>query len=538
MPYDFGLSDTEGRLQDNTEMGYRGPGEQVFDLERNGWKTEAGFGFSNGGYVRVYFRNYFGSTSGVASTWDLFGPGKYQIYMVPEGTVVDPADRDNYTSIQPQPNPCLGFYAPDEPGLSYPELQISEENTLSWREALGYAWEAAVWVNNEAVIFAPGFDCLEAIRNGVHWGNSTFCLLDLAPIVGSFDEAVLLASRADDLILEFRKGDEILTTITNAHPIDDLITACTRLGSFGPDTGVLMADGTVRPISSVGVGDSVVSQDAENGELTTGLVSAVNNHSDDLYALSYGDGSVLATRGHPIWSATERTWLTANGIVGHNTLAATGDLLSVNELSTVAESTDAYDLSVDGWPNFFIVNTAGQSALVHNSNCSRLDISFGEDLVPLYRRDRSNSNFVDYLNQNQPFPEVARFDEAVSDFGARINEIVAGTGQAIGQQGPRGIYVLYDELTGEIVRTGRGVLDSRQVAHAANPDLSDFEFAVVAYTDDYNQLMGLERLAYDATEASAAAANGGYNYVVPVGSSHPFYNFFNELGVRIVEAAG
>lgn len=78
-------------------------------------------------------------------------------------------------------------------------------------------------------------------------------------------------------------------------------------------------------------------------------------------------------------------------------------------------------------------------------------------------------------------------------------------------------------------------LDARKLAHLNNSTLPVHTFKIVAYTDDYNQAMGLERLLYDAYP-NAAAANGGYNKVVPVGTSHPFYNFFRENGVRIMEA--
>lgn len=71
-----------------------------------------------------------------------------------------------------------------------------------------------------------------------------------------------------------------------------------------------------------------------------------------------------------------------------------------------------------------------------------------------------------------------------------------------------GVYTLRDEA-GAVVRTGRtNDLAARQVQHANDPVLGDFQFNVEYRTDVYAEQRGLEDVLYNRYP-EAQAANGG-----------------------------
>ena len=64
-------------------------------------------------------------------------------------------------------------------------------------------------------------------------------------------------------------------------------------------------------------------------------------------------------------------------------------------------------------------------------------------------------------------------------------------------QAQGGVYSLRDEA-GNVVRTGRSSnLAARELAHANDPVLGQFEFNVEYRTDVYSEQRGLEQLLYD-----------------------------------------
>ncbi|MHB1594941.1 MAG: hypothetical protein ACYCO9_14210 [Streptosporangiaceae bacterium] len=83
-----------------------------------------------------------------------------------------------------------------------------------------------------------------------------------------------------------------------------------------------------------------------------------------------------------------------------------------------------------------------------------------------------------------------------------------------------GVYTLRD-AAGNVVRTGRSVnLAARQVAHANDPVLGEFEFQVEYRTNVYAEQRGLEQILYDRYPG-AQAANGGYNMIRGISPLNP-----------------
>lgn len=86
---------------------------------------------------------------------------------------------------------------------------------------------------------------------------------------------------------------------------------------FTPDTGVLMADGSVKPIGVVQVGDLVAATDPVTGVTTAQPVVDLLTGYGDKHLVEFRlDGAaapIVATADHPVWvgaaaGSTPRTW--------------------------------------------------------------------------------------------------------------------------------------------------------------------------------------------------------------------------------------
>ncbi|WP_348774023.1 RHS repeat-associated core domain-containing protein [Micromonospora sp. WMMD714] len=100
--------------------------------------------------------------------------------------------------------------------------------------------------------------------------------------------------------------------------VDDVydITKLCRWNSFTPDTRVLMADGSTKPIGEVAVGDEVLATDPETGvtgpRKVTDLISG--DGEKDLVDLTIDGEVVTATAGHPFYDAADRRWTDADAL--------------------------------------------------------------------------------------------------------------------------------------------------------------------------------------------------------------------------------
>ncbi|WP_157890779.1 polymorphic toxin-type HINT domain-containing protein [Mycolicibacterium goodii] len=161
--------------------------------------------------------------------------------------------------------------------------------------------------------------------------------------------------------------------------------------SFTPDTLVLLADGTSRPISQLRVGDRVWSTDPVSGHSGPQSVQAVLvNHDTDLLDLTItnnaGESSVInTTSGHPFYSPT-RAHSTISGLAATTTPTQAygpgwteakdlrpGDALytpnnaaaQVETTTPVTGTADMWDLTIETTHTFYIT-TPTASVLVHN----------------------------------------------------------------------------------------------------------------------------------------------------------------------------
>ncbi|MBT8225662.1 MAG: hypothetical protein KJO75_09220, partial [Dactylosporangium sp.] len=174
--------------------------------------------------------------------------------------------------------------------------------------------------------------------------------------------------------------------------------------SFDPNTRVVMADGSTKPIGDIQIGDQVRATDPTSGQTGARTVTVLHRNQDtDLTDVtvgtthgasggtsdgastgastgaSNGDGSGTAsdttvlrtTQHHPFWDATVGAWvLAANLVPGHELHTGDGDtvtVVSVVNRDVTTGGQDMRDLTVADLHTYYVV--AGTvPVLVHNCN--------------------------------------------------------------------------------------------------------------------------------------------------------------------------
>jgi RHS repeat-associated protein len=144
-------------------------------------------------------------------------------------------------------------------------------------------------------------------------------------------------------------------------------TKISRFCSFSGGTGVLLADGSTKPISEVKVGDEVMAADPETGRRGARKVTRVLVHDDYLIGLVLQGGKVITTtEDHPFWNETDGQWQRADELVGDEALDVTGRGIKVlGQRFGPAVTAPAYNLTVDDLHTYYVL--AGITpVLVHN----------------------------------------------------------------------------------------------------------------------------------------------------------------------------
>ena len=148
---------------------------------------------------------------------------------------------------------------------------------------------------------------------------------------------------------------------------DDVGGVVDDLCSFGGETRVLMGDGTTKPISEIEVGDMVLAQDPETGEVSARRVSDRWKHDDDLVRFEIDGDVVRTTEDHPFWNDTEQEWQRADQLdAGDMVLTADGRRVKVDVLVGSAGRGSAYNLTVEGLHTYHVL-FGSDAVLVHNT---------------------------------------------------------------------------------------------------------------------------------------------------------------------------
>ncbi|GIE79613.1 hypothetical protein Aph02nite_55630 [Actinoplanes philippinensis] len=159
------------------------------------------------------------------------------------------------------------------------------------------------------------------------------------------------------------------------------INACFRTAhSFTAGTGVLMADGTVRPIENVRVGDLVRNAAPGGGtevhRVTDVHVTTTDTEFTELTLEGSGGrrSTVDGTRNHPFYSVTRHLFVEAGDLVAGDRLQTDGaGPVTVVAVRDHAGARITYDLSVEGVHTYFVDND-GVPVLVHNVGCDPVQL--------------------------------------------------------------------------------------------------------------------------------------------------------------------
>ncbi|MER5972988.1 polymorphic toxin-type HINT domain-containing protein [Streptomyces sp. NPDC002055] len=155
-----------------------------------------------------------------------------------------------------------------------------------------------------------------------------------------------------------------------------LLKAC---NSFTPGTGVLMADGTTKPIEDVEIGDKVIATDPKTGKTTIKTVTAEIKgkglkHLVRLTLDLDGDkgsktASVTATDGHPFWLPEIHSWIDASDLrTGQWLRTSAGTRVQITAVKKWAQQAAVRNLTVSDVHTYYVLAGA-TPVLVHNSNC-------------------------------------------------------------------------------------------------------------------------------------------------------------------------
>ncbi|MEV1007137.1 DddA-like double-stranded DNA deaminase toxin [Streptomyces sp. NPDC049881] len=146
------------------------------------------------------------------------------------------------------------------------------------------------------------------------------------------------------------------------------------LNSFAAGVGVLMADGSKKPIEELAVGDTVLATDPRTGETSSRTVTAKIARTGKKKFVTLGveepDGTirtVTATEGHPFWREDTREWVDAGALsVGDRVLADSGETVEIASSLHFSEFAAAYNLTVEGVHTYYVI-AGDTSILVHNT---------------------------------------------------------------------------------------------------------------------------------------------------------------------------
>ena len=146
--------------------------------------------------------------------------------------------------------------------------------------------------------------------------------------------------------------------------------------SFTPDTEVLMADGSTRPIKDVKIGDKVVATDPETGKTRVETVTAEIRGTGDKHLVQitvdtdgtsgHQTSSITATDGHPFWVPELHAWITATNLHAGNWLrTSAGTYVQITAVKRWTQNATANNLTVADLHTYYVV--AGTTPiLVHN----------------------------------------------------------------------------------------------------------------------------------------------------------------------------
>nr|WP_198151809.1 PA14 domain-containing protein [Kibdelosporangium sp. MJ126-NF4] len=161
-----------------------------------------------------------------------------------------------------------------------------------------------------------------------------------------------------------------------APAVTKAVQAVEKCNSFAPETLVVMADGTTKPIKDVQAGDLVKAIDPATGETVAKPVAATIVGQGTKHLIDIGlDGpepaSITATAEHPIF-VEGQGWVDAGDIRTGDRIRGPAGAVAVTSIRDRGEVADqtVHNLSVSEI-HTFLLQAGARIILVHNSSCPR-----------------------------------------------------------------------------------------------------------------------------------------------------------------------
>ncbi|MGW9210957.1 RHS repeat-associated core domain-containing protein [Embleya sp. NPDC055664] len=157
--------------------------------------------------------------------------------------------------------------------------------------------------------------------------------------------------------------------------------------SFLPETLVLLADGSGKPIGEVNVGEVVMATDPESGQTSpqqvTALITGVGKKTlVEITVDTDGDddtatGTITATDHHPFWLEDRQDWVDAEDLTPGDLLrTSAGTYVQVTATRKWTQHRQVNNLTIEGLHTYYVL--AGSTAvLVHNSLPCQADMEDG-----------------------------------------------------------------------------------------------------------------------------------------------------------------
>ena len=189
-----------------------------------------------------------------------------------------------------------------------------------------------------------------------------------------------LLARADEAAaVAARQADDVAATAARRVEEAAAGSSCKKTGnSFTPDTRVVLADGSSKPIEEIELGDEVLATDPQTGATEARPVVAlvVGEGHKNLVEVTVdtdghaGDatGSVIATDGHPFWVADLNTWVTAAKLApGQWLRTSAGTWVQIAAVRPFTQERRVHNLTIADTHTYYVL-AGDQPVLVHNCN--------------------------------------------------------------------------------------------------------------------------------------------------------------------------
>ncbi|WP_340558756.1 polymorphic toxin-type HINT domain-containing protein [Streptomyces sp. GSL17-111] len=205
--------------------------------------------------------------------------------------------------------------------------------------------------------------------------------------------------------------------------------------SFVPGTGVLMADGSVKPIEELANGDRVLAGDASSGETSSQTVTAVikGEGQKELIRITVktsdddrgeSTNTLTATANHPFWVPQAEAWLDAEDLKpGQWLQTSAGTKVQISAVRRSAAHSVVHNLTISDQHTYYVL-VGATAVLVHNANCSSNAKILSDNLQTSGAARPAESAAHHIVASTSPKAAAAR--QRLASFGIDINDASNG----------------------------------------------------------------------------------------------------------------